>query len=794
MWIKHASTTAGVDRNSSLSGDGALPFTNVASQTSSITAITSTGITLSTSAYVNSNTITYRYVAWRANVSQSTPTFRMQTGGYTGNGASLSISGLGFAPDFVIIKPSTTAGNGVIFKTTSMIDTVDAYATATANGTGDITIDNDGFTVIGSKANTSGTYHTWIAFGGSDCSSTGNFCVGTYIGNGTSPRLISMVGFQPDMVIVKPSGATAPMWRSSSMPSNYAQYFSATKDDSAGAFFTTLASNGFNVGASLNTSSTVYFYIAFKNLDSKISVGSYSGTGVAQNVTVGFVPDFVMLKTNSTTGYSPIYSVPESLTKNSYYFTDTANLVGGITGLISSPVSGFSVDTNALCNASGDTIYWASFGGSNDTRTDSGQFSMARGTYTGTGSTGNYIQIDGLSFTPDLVIVKGNTTSYGVFRTSMMPGDSTAYLANGAVNFTGGIVSLDPGGFTIGTNAAVNTSGITYYWEAFGNAWNEYTNSGSSSFYIGTYFGNATDNVSVPKLPFAADMIAVKGNTAQLGVFRTSSQSGDLSSYFSATAETSNIIQAINSDGFQLGTSVTVNTNATLYYYFGFKSGPNFTVGTYTGSGATKSVSFGFQPDYMWIKHASTTAGVERSSSISGDGALPFTNVASQTSSITAITSTGITLSTSAYVNSSSVTYRYVAWRIPASSVVSISVSDGSISFGTINFGESQDTITLGDTQSVTNNGNVNVTIEIQGANTACPWTLASTVGNEQYRYDFSTNSGSVWTPLTTSYSVLDTGLTPTSSQNFDLRLWTPSSTTCTTQQTVSVTLLAVEE
>lgn len=93
--------------------------------------------------------------------------------------------------------------------------------------------------------------------------------------------------------------------------------------------------------------------------------------------------------------------------------------------------------------------------------------------------------------------------------------------------------------------------------------------------------------------------------------------------------------------------------------------------------------------------------------------------------------------------------------------------------------------------QTATNNGNVAETINIQGANTT-NWTLAATAGVDQYVHQFSINSGTVWTALTTSYSTLTVGLAALGTQTFDLKITTPSSTTFFTTQSPNVTLQAV--
>jgi hypothetical protein len=376
-----------------------------------------------------------------------------------------------------------------------------------------------------------------------------------------------------------------------------------------------------------------------------------------------------------------------------------------------------------------------------------------------------------------------------------MQGDSTAYMSSATANFAGGIVGLDYGGFTIGASTVVNTLNATYYWEAYGNAWNAKRNTGATDFYIGSYLGSGNDDMNMSKKPYAIDMIAIKANAAYAGVFKISDQSTDLTSSFAGTAETSNIVQALGADYFQVGTSTGVNASQSIYNFFGFKEGSNFAVGTYSGNGGTQSINVGFQPEYLWVKNSSTNVGISRDANLSGDGVYPFTNLAKVTGGITGITSTGFSLSTSAYVNASGTNnYRYVAWRAPATPVISITVGDGSIAFGAVPFGTSKSTIDITDTQAVTNNGNVNINISVKGYDSSCPWTLSDTTGTEQYKYEYSTNSGGNWTSISKSYTTMLTGLAASNSQNFDLRVWAPTSTTCLTEQTTSLTLLATEQ
>jgi hypothetical protein len=287
---------------------------------------------------------------------------------------------------------------------------------------------------------------------------------------------------------------------------------------------------------------------------------------------------------------------------------------------------------------------------------------MASGSYTADGT----IQlIQGLAFKPDLVIIKGETTQAGVFRTSLMGGNSTAYLDSATANFTGGITAVNHDGFTIGDHATVNTSGITYHWQAFGGAWNPETKSGASDFYIGAYYGNTLDNRTITDLPFQADLLVVKRFGASGGVFKTSAHTGDTTSSFAATADVADYIQTINSDGFQVGNGgASINANGQIYFYFGFKEGTDFDVGTYSGNGSDNRdiTNPGFDPDLAWIKRSTAVAGVTRPSTLAGDLTQYFITTAQAAGRIKSFVTGGFRLGTQTEVNASGGTYYYVTW------------------------------------------------------------------------------------------------------------------------------------
>lgn len=597
-------------------------------------------------------------------------TFNMQTGYYIGNGGTLSISGLGFQPEFVWIKSNTSAGSS-IWKTSAMPANSSAFLSATANNTSTlITLNADGFTLANNgNTNSSNVSYNWVAFAGSDCSASGTICVGTYTGNGTSPRAIN-IGFTPAFVIVKQSTAVAGNFRTTSMANNRGEYFTNTAANTAGGLFTTLDASGFTVGATNNTNAALYYYVAFKSVPGAMNVGTYAGTGADnRNISgVGFIPEFVLTK-NSTSATAN-NRIPYMNFRDS--FGDYSSRIDGASANASNIIQslqndGFQVGTGVQANENLQTIYYAAFDGA-PAHTASGNFKMETGTYTGNGGTQN---ITGLGFTPNLVIIKDNSTGYGIFRTSLMKGDSTAYLANALANLTTAITSLGADGFTVGANANANSNGITYHWQAFGNAWSPETKSGSTDFTIGAYMGNGIDNRNIVGLPFQPNAIGIKRNGASVGAWRTSSIAGDLTNYFSGTAEASNAIQSISAEGFQIGTAAETNTAANLYHWFAFAHSDNFNTGNFTGNGSTQNITTpGFKPDLVWIKRNTSLNGVNKSSSINDENSQFFVANANALNLITTMLTNGFSIGSGSEVNTNTGTYRYLSWKISAISTV----------------------------------------------------------------------------------------------------------------------------
>jgi len=127
---------------------------------------------------------------------------------------------------------------------------------------------------------------------------------------------------------------------------------------------------------------------------------------------------------------------------------------------------------------------------------------------------------------------------------------------------------------------------------------------------------------------------------------------------------------------------------------------------------------------------------------------------------------------------------------------ISLTVSDGTVAYGILALSATNNTSTLTQTQIVENTGNVTIDVNIKGQDTVS-WTLASTIGADQYIHQFCLATCGTYptnyTPMTTGYTLAINDLTTASpTQNLDLGISTPSTSTDFTQQSVDVMVQAV--
>lgn len=627
------------------------------------------------------------YLLQNATPSAAAGDILIKTGYYIGNLNSKSITGLGFAPEMVIIT-----GNGaIVWKSSVMPDDVVAYFSGSADNTeAQITLDADGFTVSATPDINNATGHyTYIAFAGSDCTASGVMCLGSYMGNGSTTQVIS-TGFQPDMAWVKRTTGVAGTFRTSAMLDNHSASLAGIANDTTGVYFRTLDSNGFTVGATNNTYASVFYYATFKNLAGKLSVGSFTGNGADnRDITgLGFEPDLVIIKQSNATTLA--LNVTEHYGDVTKFASTNSAQVNAIQEL---QADGFQVGNNTNTNVTGLPNYYLAIGGSPDP-TPSGTFLMQKGSYTGTGVD----QDINTPFAPDLVIIKAATAELSVFavttgNNAITQYNYTQYTGSASAQIPNGITGMDQDSFSVGTHSTVNTQGITYEYVVFGNATTPYRQDGAADLVIGNYIGTGISPRPIDHLGIAPNFVYAKRDNNYIGMWRTSSMANNAGSFMSITADITDgtAFRTLDADGFTLGSFTNVNTAGFTHAFFAFKEGAGaFDVGSYLGNGvATTSITgLGFDPDWVLTKKTNGNP-IHRSTSptITGFYSQYFSNAANALNLIIGFVADGFTLGNSADVNGNGSTYHYAAWNgtssanVPATPTHS-SPADGAIAQG----------------------------------------------------------------------------------------------------------------
>lgn len=298
-------------------------------------------------------------------------------GSYTGTGAALSISGVGFQPDAIMIKSEAAYQAFLVTGDMPAGDAKPMGESATALESGKVTsIDADGFSVgTDAETNNSGTVYHFICW-----QEGGNLSIGTYVGNGTGTGNSNIsVGFNPEVIIIcgdqaEISGACAIAMESLGYGSNEGFYTYTNQRTSAADFVNATGATTFvqgNGNDSPDDSGVNYYYLAFNESGNDVVQNSYGdgtdavdGESITISGTTSFQPDFMIVFNNSGP-LEPVFrlgSVPAS-SDTSFKFTATAALTNRIEGF---EASGIKVGDNSEANHAWQTNnhnYIASSGG-----------------------------------------------------------------------------------------------------------------------------------------------------------------------------------------------------------------------------------------------------------------------------------------------------------------------------------------------------------------------------------------------------------------------------------------------
>lgn len=127
----------------------------------------------------------------------------------------------------------------------------------------------------------------------------------------------------------------------------------------------------------------------------------------------------------------------------------------------------------------------------------------------------------------------------------------------------------------------------------------------------------------------------------------------------------------------------------------------------------------------------------------------------------------------------------------------SISItSSGVIEYGYVELSTATSTAGNGYTQTAQNDGNTTEKLNVKSSDGTggTTWTLASSIGSNQFKHEFSTTTGSTWTAMTAAdtYVTAAPSVAQSGTVNFDFRLTTPSSSSDYQQKSITITIQAV--
>jgi outer membrane protein assembly factor BamB len=233
---------------------------------------------------------------------------------------------------------------------------------------------------------------------------------------------------------------------------------------------------------------------------------------------------------------------------------------------------------------------------------------VASGKYTGNGVAGRAVWV---GFQPDVVLVKRigvDPQSYAVLRTSTMTGDSTKSLHDnpGAALGPNLVQMLVASGFRVGTDMTVNELGAEYHWVAF--------RATAGTLKVGTYTGDGNSNQSITGVGFQPDLLFVLppgSGTDGMPLLVSSTFPADIAFDFDSSLRAPNTIQALQADGFLVGTGgvsparPNLNANSVTFHYIAWRAVPGqMAVGTYVGNGLDdRNLDIvGFSPEGVLVK------------------------------------------------------------------------------------------------------------------------------------------------------------------------------------------------
>ena len=279
------------------------------------------------------------------------------------------------------------------------------------------------------------------------------------------------------------------------------------------------------------------------------------------------------------------------------------------------------------------------------------------GSYTGNGSSQSVNTGSDLTVGNVCLFVKGGSQIMQV-TTAEMGTDKTQNVT-GETPASGRITALSATGFSVGSNAKVNSNGVTYHYLALSDS----TGSDMNTF---TYAGNATGPRDLTTPGWQPTLGMWWDDLGDTGGFRTGEMATDSWTDFNGVGVLTDRVLAIISTGFTVSFRNEVNGTGRNYYCVALKDTASlFDTFTYTGNGSDDrnlSSLVSFTPEWALTKGGTNIAAV-RFKNESGDNSFLVDATGEAANRIQSFISGGMQVGTAANVNTNTTTYYGLAFK-----------------------------------------------------------------------------------------------------------------------------------
>jgi hypothetical protein len=460
------------------------------------------------------------------------------------------------------------------------------------------------------------------------------FDVVTYTGNGSSSQVIShALGSVPGCVIIKRTNSTSDWFvyhrgHEYAPSEGLALNLTASSSSTYRALLDVPTSTTFSAYiANTNTSGATYVAYVFAHnaggfgltgTDNVISCGSYTGTGGAGNtITLGYEPQFLMVKRYDSTGSWNIIDNMRGFTADTADQALYPNLTNAETALTSSlgpTATGFVTGTNLPLNASGGAyIYIAIRRGPMKVPTDGTKvFNPVTRT--------NANAVVGTLQASDMGWFKDRATTANWFVADRLRGIMSYYNPTLYTNVTDAEATPTTGDTVTAQSATTSGNGNIYFGGAGATTDQPlgYSFKRAPGFFDEVcYTGTGANTTVAHNLAAVPELMIVKSRTvggirnwavysSALGATKflllNLTNAVGTNTYWNNTTPTASV--------FSLDGSTLVNNTAENYVAYLFATCPGVSkVGSYTGTGTTQTINCGFTAGsrFVMIKRTDST-------------------------------------------------------------------------------------------------------------------------------------------------------------------------------------------